>query len=158
MRRSVAIGLALLGVLVLAWAFWPAKQLSDEEQIRAAIDDMADAASHKQLGKLMEHVSEHYQGEAGGKADLKSLLASFLFRSDFVSAWVTHLDVQVDGNDAQVKMGVVLSRVPIKSVEELKPEVIAGAHRIEAKFAREDAWRVVTATRSDASATDLLAP
>jgi len=157
-QRIAAIGVAVLGVLLAAWLLWPKKPLDDEALIRAAIAEMAEQAGERNVSGIVEHVSESYQGEAGNKRDLKAYLLGYLMQSGAVAAVPARVDVKLEGAQAaQVSLVVLLARTPAKKAEEIGPEQLVGTHRIEARFAKEaGVWKVVDATRRDATPGDLL--
>jgi hypothetical protein len=158
--RLAAIAVAVAGVLAAAWILWPRKAASDEDLIRAAVQDMADKAGAKDVSGIVEHVSESYHGEAGDRHELKRYLLGFLLRSNAVAVLPTNVQflAPITDNRAKVAVVMVLARTPAKTAAEVSPEQLLGSHYLEADFARESdgVWRVVFATRRDATAADLL--
>ena len=157
--RTLAIGIAVLGVGGAVWLVWPRHPPSDEERIREAIEAMARGAEDRDVSAIAEHVSESYRGEAGTKDELKGLLFHFLHGADFVSVVLRGVHVDVQGDQADVVLRVVLARV--KGAPEVKESdvVNAGAHEIKAHFVREkDEWRVSQAAQREITPGQALLP
>jgi hypothetical protein len=155
MRLQIGL-VALVAATILAWFLWPRHPPTDEELIRADIADMATHAEKKELGSLMEHISDRYSGEGGSKDELRAELAGYLFGAEGVAVVVRHLEVEVDHDQAHVKMVVLLLRGKAGEGEAIRPELIVGSHRIEADFVREKSWRVLRASRKEVSPAELL--
>ena len=160
MKRVVAVGVGVAGVLLAGWLLWPKQPVSDEDRIRAIIAAIADSAGKKDINGIAENISESYQGEAGDKRELKRYLLGFLLRSEAITVLPTNVRIlePVAGDRAKVSVVVVLARTPAKTAEEVSPDQLMGSHLVEMSFAREpgDAWRVVSASRRDATAADML--
>jgi hypothetical protein len=156
--KRIAIAVGLVCLLLAAWLLWPKKPLDDEAMIREAIARMCEQAGKKDVGGIVEHVSDSYHGEAGDKRELKSYLLGYLLRSGMVAAVPARVEVQVKGERAQVVVVVLLARTPAKKAEEVGPDQLMGSHRIEAEFVKEapGIWRALNATRRDAAPQDLL--
>ena len=157
-RRIAAIALAVAGLALAAWLLWPRKPLDDEALIREAVAQMAERAGARDVAGVVEHVSDSYRGEAGDKRELKGYLLGYLMQSGAVAVLVPRLDVKLEGpTAASASLVVLLARTPAKKAEDVSPDQLAGTHRVEARFAKENGvWRVVDATRRDATAADLL--
>jgi hypothetical protein len=158
MRRAVAGAVLVVGAAVAVWLLWPRTPRSDEELIRETIGRMCGSASQKDVGGILEHVSDGYRGEGGSKDELKGYLLGYLLRSDIVSVLPGRVEVEVRGSTARARLAVVLARVPLKTAAEASPGSLAGSHYIETELAKEadGRWRVQTASRRDAAPLDWL--
>lgn len=156
MRRAFAVVLVIAAVCGAAWLLWPKEPDDDRALIRKAIDAMALAAEKKDIGGLLEPISPRYQGEGGGKQELKSYLLGYILRADWVSVVPSNVEVTLEGNSrAKVSLVVLLARTARDESGQVSPEGVAGSHKIDAVFEREDeGWKVVSATRQDASLGD----
>jgi hypothetical protein len=157
MRRALAVVLVVSAVIAAAWLVWPREPPDDEALIREAIAQVGRAATEKDVGAILEHVSESYRGEGGNRDGLRRYLLGYILRSDWVSAIPRVLQVEVDGDTANASLVVLLARGPVADPANVRPEGLVGSHYIESGWAREAGeWRVVTATRRDASTADWL--
>lgn len=157
--RPVALvaGAVALALLVLVWTLRPKRPADDAQMIRDAIADMTQKAVDKDLGGILEHVSDHYNGEGGSKDELRSTLQAYIIVSKIVTAFATNVDVKVEGGKARTSFVLVLGRTPAKTAAELRGDSLVGSHAIEATFTREGSvWRVLGASRKDASPGDFI--
>jgi hypothetical protein len=127
MRRVLSVWLVAGAVATAVWLVWPSQPRSDEELIRAAIDDMAECAGSHDLSGLLKHVSEKYRGEGGDREELKRSLAGTILRSDWVAAIPTAVRITVEGDRARVALVVLLARSPARAPAEVAPEALAGS-------------------------------
>jgi len=146
-RRSVAVGLVLLsalgGLLVIAACRHPP---TDEEQVRALLDDAARAVEEKRIGDAVRDVSERFHGEGLDRREVKQLVAAHVLRGTWVSATIAGAKVDVRGDLARAACDVVLSRSGKGTpLAQLLPEQ-ASVHRFLLDLAREGGkWKVVGA-------------
>jgi hypothetical protein len=156
-KRAAAVAVLAAGFAVAAWLAWPRQPLSDEERVREVIARVARRAGAKEVGGMLEDVSERYRGEPGDKATLRQMLFTYLRRSDWVSAVPARLQVQVAGDRARAAFVALLVRRPAKGEEDVRPEELAGSFAFEVDFEREgDRWRAVDARRREAGAAEWL--
>jgi ketosteroid isomerase-like protein len=153
MRLRIVV--AVLVVAVTSTWLWPHHRPTDEEVIRAAIAEMAAAAEDRDISTLLAHVSASYHGEGGGKDELRAELAGYLLGADAVGVALRQVEVSVEGDTAHATLRVLLLRGKSDG-DTIRPDLFVGAHRFEADFRREDAWRVVGSKRRTLSIADLL--
>lgn len=155
MRRWMAAGVLGLGIAAAVWLIRPGRAPSDEERVHSAVQAVARAAGEKDLGGILEHVSERYRGEPGDRAQLRQLLFAYLQRSDWVRVIPAKLQVQVEGDTARASFVALLVRGPAKDESEVRPEELAGSYAFEVAFQREgERWLAVDAKRRDAAPSD----
>ena len=66
MNRRLGFGLAAAVVLVaIAWALWPKPPLSAEEQVRRMTVQLVRSAEARDVGAMMESVSNRFRGAGG---------------------------------------------------------------------------------------------
>ncbi len=158
-RRAIAVAILIGGAAVAAWLLWPRPPASDEDRIRRLVDEMAQAAEKKDIGGILEHVSERYRGESTDKDGLRGTLFVYLRGAQFVSVIVRGLTIDVKGDEADAKMRVLLTRAKVTQELRVEDLIQSGAHRIEAGFAREGTeWKVVKASRRDIPFAQAIAP
>lgn len=158
-RRVAALAIAALGAALALWILWPKKPADDQALIAQAVAEMAQKAGERDVGGILERVSERYVGEGGNKRELKGYLLGYLLRSEVVTALPANLQFSEPPRDGKAKVAfvVLLARKPAQKAEDLRDEELVGSHRIEAGVEKEDGvWRVVTATRRDAGPQDWL--
>lgn len=142
MRPAHLILLLIGSVTLLVWGLWPAAPESDERRIVGVIDAMAAATRDRDVGDLIEHFSEKYDGELGDRDTVRRYAAGTFLRSD-VLAVPSGVEVAVQGDRAQVSLRLTLAGSRAAGAGET-----LGSHLIDAEFVREgDAWRVVSAKR-----------
>lgn len=149
-RRTLGAIALVTGIAVAAWIAWPRRAMSDEDRIRAAIDAMASAAEKRDIGGILEHVSERYRGEGGGRDELRGYLFGYLRRAEFVAVVVRAPRIERRGDEADASFRVIFTRVQAGAEVREGDIASAGAHAIDARFVREDGrWRVDRATRRE---------
>jgi len=156
MRSRLFVAVAFAVAVALAWKLWP-RHVSDEDQIRALVADVARKAGEKDVSGVMEHVSEAYRGEGGDKRELKAMLLGYLMRSGVVAVLPSNLQFTRPpaGDEAAIAFLVVLARTPAKSAADLPVDQLLGSHQIAAELTREGGvWRVTRAERRQAGLGD----
>jgi uncharacterized protein YneF (UPF0154 family) len=145
-RRHVALIAALVVVAMVAARWLGREPPTDEEQIRALFLGAARAAEERQIGGVMEVVSERFSGRSLDKQGVKRFVAGMVLRGDWVAVSVAGIAVSVQGELARANVDVVTARSGKgKAVADLLPQE-GGAHRLGCRLEREEAgWRVVAA-------------
>jgi hypothetical protein len=113
---------------------------SDEELIRALLDDAARAAEEKRVGDAVAGVSERFRGHGLDRLGVKRLVAFHVLRGEWVS-------VSIAGARVVANVDAVLARGSGKgkALAALLPGE-ASAHRFACRLEREDeGWRIVEA-------------
>jgi hypothetical protein len=157
--RVVALLLALVaGGLVLA--FWPRASPAVPEAIERQVVEMTRAAEHRELGTLMEAVSEHFRSEEGwDKQEVKGVVAAHILRGQWVRVFTTGLTItEVSSTRGDFQAKFIFGRSPADKVEELVRQSVLSAYLIEGTFEREEdgVWRVVRARHRPLSPSELL--
>jgi hypothetical protein len=156
-RYLIAGALALVSLWVLYRLFGSKKPESDQERVRATVTELADLASKKDVGEMMEHVSDAYRSSEGlGRDELKRYLAALLFRADWTEVVITRNDVVVEGPRATAEIAAVLARGRTASGD-VDPGLSMGAHRITLRFERDgEEWKVAGSEHRPADVRELL--
>jgi hypothetical protein len=132
---------------------------SDEEAIRALLDDAARAAAEKRVSDAVAAVSERFHGRGLDRQGVKQLVAFHVLRGEWVSVSVSGAQVAVEGDAARANVDAVLARGSGagKPLAALLPGE-ASAHRFSLSLAREeDGWRIVGADWRPVGLADALA-
>ncbi len=148
-RRSAVVAVLLAAAALAAIAaLRPGREPpSDEERIRALLDDAAKAAEEKRVGDAVEGVSERFRGGGLDRAGVKQLVAFHVLRGEWVSVSIAGAKIAVEGDAARANVDAVLARGSAKgkALEALLPGE-ASAHRFALALAREaEGWRIVEA-------------
>ncbi|XXF75962.1 hypothetical protein P2318_23275 [Myxococcaceae bacterium GXIMD 01537] len=161
MSRSKVVGvvLALLaGGLVLA--FWPREEPGVKEAVSREIIAMTRAAQEKDVGAIMEHVSERFRAAQGwDKQQVRGVLVGQVLRGQWVRVFTTNLEVtEVTPTRADYRVKIIFGRSPGERIEDLSRETVLSAYLLEGAFEKEDdgQWRVVSARHQSLAPTDLL--
>jgi hypothetical protein len=145
----------LLAVLVVALAatavvlLWPkGSQASSEELIRQKAIKMARAAENKDLGYIMDQVSDRFVYEDGGsKRDLRQVLAAQMLRGNWLRVFVVDLAVTVTSPTSATLSGkYIFGRSRAETLKDLAKESELSSYAIDAKLEKEqDDWKFVAA-------------
>lgn len=157
-RRQLALIAASVVIAIVGVRWLGRERPTDEEQIRARFLGAARAAEEKQIGGVMEVVSERFSGRDLDKQGVKRLVAGMVLRGDWVAVSVAGVAVSVRGDVARANLDIVTARSGKgKAVADLLPQE-AAAHRLTCRLEREDGdWRVVTAEWEQIPLGDALA-
>lgn len=161
MSRSKVVGL-LLALLVggLVLAFWPREEPGVQEAITREIVSMTRAAQEKDVGELMDRVSERFRTHQGwDKQQVRGVLVGQVLRGQWVRVFTTNLDVtEVSPARGDFQVKIIFGRSPGERLEDLSRETILNAYLIEGSFEKEQdgKWRVVSARHQPLDPMDLL--
>ncbi|MBI3185243.1 MAG: hypothetical protein HYZ28_24155 [Myxococcales bacterium] len=146
--RWLGLLLALLAA-ALVLALWP-RQESPRQLIERKVLRMARAAQEKDLGYVMEQVSDRFRGpEGASKQELKQLLAGELFRGTWVRVFTTDLDVKLASADAaEVSAKFIFARSEAERLEDLAKESVVSSYEVQTRAEKEadGEWRFVSAS------------
>jgi hypothetical protein len=119
--------------------FGCAARSSDEELVRALIDNMETAAEARDASDVLEHVADNYTDSAGlDKAQLQSFLRGY-----FLAHPRLELLVNVESLEFPVD-GLAQAVISLTTVELTDPDI----QRLKVEFRRSGkAWQVVRADR-----------
>jgi hypothetical protein len=137
---------ALVVVAAVAWGRLRRAPPSDEEQVRALLEETARAVEEKRVSDAVAGISERFAGSGLDRRGVKQLVAFHVLRGEWVSASVAGARVRVDGDRARATVDAVLSRgARGKDLAALLPGE-ATVHRFTLSLEREpEGWRVVEA-------------
>ncbi len=159
MTRRLLLALAVLAAAAAGW-WWASRPppQADEDRILALLEAGARAAEARQPAEAVADVSEAFRGQGLDRRALKQLVAAQALRGAWVAVKLAAPVVEVAGDAATARFGLVLSRGgPGAGAADLLPSH-ASAWRVEARLAREpEGWRVVSATWAEASLAEALA-
>lgn len=104
MKKSLRFGVPLV-LLVLAVFLWRALHpaLSDEQQIQAALDGIATAASNRSSGGVTSFLAKNFQLDGLKKSDIQQRLTLGMLQYRVVNLHVSGVQVQVNGDTATTK-------------------------------------------------------
>ena len=151
---GVVLALAVGGA---TYALWPRAEDSPEERIRRQVEEMAGAAEERDVGGILEHVSEKFRGEQGmGRDELRGYLAGQVLRGEWVRVLPMDLEVTLAGEDGADFSGkFVLARSEGDMAEQARAGSVT-AYLITGQLRREDGeWRFVSARHRPIDAADL---
>ncbi len=149
MSKRAALIAILVGVgVAAALAFWPGRKTPPQEIIQRNVLSMARSAEQRDLGEVMEHVSDAFRGPSQmGKDDLRRLLASQILRGTWVKVFVRDLQVDLESDTrARFRGRFVFGRSEGETLEELAKDSRIQAYEIDGDVVLEDdgEWRFVT--------------
>jgi hypothetical protein len=158
--RARLIALALgLATAALVFLLWPRSEPSAEELIERQVLQMARAAEKREVGPILEHISERFRSQQGwGKQELKGVLAAHLLRGQWVRVFTVNTEVKLLGPDeARFSGQFVFGRSQAERPQDLPKGSEIRAYDIEGTLAREQdgEWRFVSAKHRVVDATDL---
>jgi ketosteroid isomerase-like protein len=156
--RSKTLGLILaLAAGGATYALWPRVEDSPEERIRRMVEEMAGAAEERDVGGILEHISEKFRGEEGmGKDEIRGYIAGHVLRGDWVRVMAMNLEVTLTSEDGADFSGKFVFARSEEDVPGQARRGSASAYLITGTLRREDGeWRFVSADHREVSAADL---
>ncbi len=148
------VGVALLGLSAFILTRGPSEP---EAQIRAVIEHARQSAEAKDVGGVMDAVSESFETAPIDRRDLNQLVYYELHRGKWSRVYVLDLDIELsdDQKTAEVKLATILATGD-GELSKLSPKD-AGAWRFDLGFRREDGgYKVVRASYRRAELSDLM--
>ena len=133
------------------------KPLSEEERVRAVVEDFAASGRDKDIKRFLSHVSKSYRDDNGVDYNgVKGILLSQFMRAEKVSIVVRGVTVEVKGETALADVkAVLISGREVKAIGGTLPEDAAG-YRFSIIFKKEDnEWKAVTAKWDNVGASAL---
>src|SRR5215469_9740511 len=155
----------LLTVLFVAAAaavvvvLWPkGSQASSEELIRQKVIKMARATEQKDLGYVMDQVSDRFTFEGGGKRDLHQFLAAQILRGNWLRVFVVDVSATATSPTGATFSGkFIFGRSKATTLKELTKESEVSSYLIEAKLEKErDDWKFISARYRPIDPADFL--
>lgn len=158
--RSRVIGLALaLLAAGLVLALWPNEELPVQEAITRKIIAMTRAAEQKDVGEVMEGISDRFKaGRGWGKDQVKGVLVAQVLRGQWVRIFHTGLEVtEVSPTRGDFTVRFIFARSEARELEQLARESVVDAWSVEGAFEKEQdgEWRVVEARDRRLDPTEL---
>ncbi len=145
--RVVGVGLALAAAVAVL-LLWPRDEASPEEQIRQKVIQMTAAAEEKDLGFIMDQISESFRGTspALSRQELKQLLAAQILRGQWVRVFVRDIDVELRSPaEARFRGKFIFGRSEADTLERLAAESRIQAYEVDGTLHLEDGeWRFVS--------------
>ncbi|MBZ4417103.1 hypothetical protein [Myxococcus sp. RHSTA-1-4] len=158
--RVMGLGLALLAAGAVLY-FWPRPEPGVQEAVTRRVVEMTRAAEEKDVGGVMEAVSERFRSVGGGwgKKEVRGVLASQVLRGQWVRVFMTNLEVrEVSPTQGDFQARFIFGRSQAEKVQDLAADSVLNAWLIEGTFEKEEdgEWRVVRAKHRSLNPADLL--
>lgn len=150
---------ALAAALVIALILWLKESPpSSEELIRQKAIKMARAAEQKELGYVMDQISDRFSFEEGGKRELHQLLAAQILRGNWVRVFVVDTAVSITSpNTASFSGKFIFGRSKATTLKDLAKQSELSSYLVEAKLEKErDDWKFVSARHRPINPADAL--
>jgi hypothetical protein len=147
---------ALITILLLSPAC--KKPVSEEDRIKAMINETADLAEAKDIKGVLEHISKDYKDPEGNDRNaVKGLLFVYFQQYEKVGLFVRDIQVTVEGDEAEARVKVILTGgEDPETIGDVVP-ASAGGYLIDIKLVNEDGeWMVVRGTWTDIGFTNAL--
>jgi hypothetical protein len=148
-RAKWATGIFIAVAAVLGFVLWPkGTAASIEDLVRQKVVVMARAAEKKDLGFIMDQVSERFvSAEGWHKQELKQVLAYQLLRGNWVRVFIVDLKTSATSpNSATMSGKFIFGRSEATSLKELAKSTDMSSYLIQAKLEKEgDQWKFVSA-------------
>jgi len=155
-RARIAV---LLFVLIIAVALPGCKKpVSEEDRIKAMIQETAELAKQKDIKGILENVSKDYRDQEGNDRNaIKGILFVNFSGYETVGVFVRDIQVTVDGDEAEAVVKVILTGgEDPDTLGGVVPET-GGGYLIDMKLVNEDGdWMVIRATWTDIGFTKAL--
>jgi hypothetical protein len=138
MPRSLILGLLLLALGAVAYAFWPHSD-SPEEQVRTAVREMEQGLGTRDAARVLDHVSTAFHSPTlGSRADLQGLVLGEVLRGGGVRVVTVQADVLPEDHGRWRWRGrVAAARAGGAGVAAITEAELRQFH-VDALFAKED--------------------
>jgi hypothetical protein len=148
-RGKLLGALLAIAVAALVVVLWPRSQPDAKTLIERKAVNMTRAAEEKDLGFVMDQVSERFKSDEGwSKQDTKGVLAAQVFRGNWVRVFLTDMNVTVTSpSTAEFSGKFIFGRSEAKELKDLAKDSILSAERVDARLEKEPdgEWRFVWA-------------
>jgi hypothetical protein len=134
------------------------KPVSEEDRVKAVINDTAKLAEAKDIKGVLEHISKDYKDPEGNDRNaVKGLLFVYFQEYEKVGLFVRDIQVTVEGGEAQAQVKVILTGgEDPETIGDVVP-ASAGGYLLDLKLVNEDGeWMVVRGTWTDIGFTNAL--
>jgi hypothetical protein len=143
MKRVTAIFL----IFIFVASFSGCAREDEQTKVKKIITAIQAASEAKEVKKVMEHISKNYSDPLGNNNEsIRGLLVGYFSRYPKISAYISNLDISVEGAAAKAKFETVLtSGVKTGSISDVIPESL-GVWNFDVTLKKEsDAWKVISA-------------
>ncbi|MBI5190634.1 MAG: hypothetical protein HZA22_08150 [Nitrospirae bacterium] len=120
---------------------------TDEDLIKAAIQEMAEGAEAKDLGRVKGHISDGYKDPAGNDYQaLKGIMAFYFMQPESINVFLRRQEVEIRDGKGYATVRAVISRgAKAESVTDLVPSE-AGGFIFDFTFEKEGGdWMLTSA-------------
>jgi len=145
--KTILVLFAALVILSLAILPSCKPKVSDEEQIKAAVVEMAKAAEAKDVSAVKGHISKNYKDPAGNDYNaMKGILAYYFMQPEGISVFLREQKVELRGEKGYDTVRAVISRGgKVDSAVSVLPSE-AGGFILDLTFEKEDGdWMLTSA-------------
>ncbi len=157
--RLVAAAVVLIAA-ALTFGLWTrGSSTGAEELIQQKAIKMARAAEKKELGYIMDQVSDRFTSAEGWqKSDLRAVLAGQLLRGNWVRVFPANLKVTLTSSSTAAFSGkFIFGRSTATSLKDLARESAMSSYAIDAKLEKEgDEWKFVSASHREIDPSEFL--
>ncbi|MBZ4334162.1 hypothetical protein NR800_16090 [Corallococcus interemptor] len=159
-RTRVVSGMAAVAAAALVLFLWPREEPGVKDAVTRRIIAMTRAAEDKDVGGVMEGVSERFKTTDGwNKQDVHRILAAQVLRGQWVRVFTTDIDVhEVSPTQGDFQARFIFGRSQADKLEDLAKDSVLNAYAIEGTFEKESdgEWRVVKAKQRRLDPSELL--
>jgi hypothetical protein len=159
-QTRVLSGVAAVVAAALVLYFWPREEPGVKDAVTRRIIAMTRAAEDKDVGGVMEGVSERFKTTEGwSKQDVHRILAAQVLRGQWVRVFTTDIDVQeLTPTQGDFQARFIFGRSQADKLEDLAKDSVLNAYAIEGTFEKEEdgEWRVVKAKQRRLDPSELL--
>lgn len=139
-------------IFVVAFALVGCQRETEESKVKKVITEIQTAGEEKEVKKIMAHISKTYNDPRGYNYEgIRGLLLGYFFRYPKISAYITNLEVSVEGEAAKAGFEALLtSGVKTGSISDIIPESL-GVWYFDVTLKKEsDDWKVTSAKWEEA--------
>jgi len=114
-------------------------EMTDEEAVKAVVEDMAEAAEAKDAGRIKDHISRDYSDPGGmGYQEMKAFLALQMMQSEHISVFLRKVDVEVKGDKAYANVRALIGRGEKPAANEEDPGTDRSGFVFDLTFVKQD--------------------
>ncbi|CAM4000632.1 hypothetical protein G4177_23015 [Corallococcus sp. ZKHCc1 1396] len=159
-RSRVVSGMAALLAAGLVLFLWPREEPGVKDAVTRRIIAMTRSAEEKDVGGVMEGVSERFKTTDGwSRQDVHRILAAQVLRGQWVRIFTTDIQVhEVTPTQADFEARFIFGRSQADKLEDLARDSVLNAYSIEGVFEKEadGEWRVMKAKQRRLDPSELL--
>jgi ketosteroid isomerase-like protein len=137
----------MLFIFIVAVAFAGCSKETEESKIKKVITEIQAAGEEKEVKKIMAHISKTYNDPRGYNYEgIHGLLLGYFFRYPKISAYITNIEVSVEGESAKAMFEAVLtSSDKTGSIKDIIPQEL-GVWDFDVTLKKESGeWKVTSA-------------